>query len=146
MIHRVIVDAFFFPPHVMWKVQINLCILHHFDSETSHSFKSNSSQLICDKACLTLPRMFPFIFQNRFRNISVYKDEMHLIILQKEKYYDLQNYMECVFHSMSSAWKVQIIPILHHVKSEPSPSTCLRQHPLPLASRDSPPFCKSCDT
>ena len=25
---------------------------------------------------------------------------MHLIILQKKQYYDLQNYMECVFNSM----------------------------------------------
>ena len=68
MIHRVIVDALFsfFSPRVKWKVWINLCILHHFDSETSHSFRSNFSQLICDKACLTLPRTFPFLFQNRF--------------------------------------------------------------------------------
>ena len=27
---------------------------------------------------------------------------MHLIILQKEQYHDLQNYMECVFYSLSS--------------------------------------------
>ena len=136
----------FFSPHVMWKVWINLCILHHFDSETSHHFKSNFSQLICDKACLTLPIMFPFKYQNRFRNISVYKDEMHLIILQKEQYYDLQNYMERVFYSMSSTWKVQIIPILHHVKVSQALPQAYVQHPLPLASRDSPPFCKSCDT
>ena len=44
MIHRVIVDAFF-SPHGMWKVSINLCNLHHFDSETSHHFKSNFSSL-----------------------------------------------------------------------------------------------------
>ena len=31
---------FFFSPRVMWKVWINLCILHHFDSETSHHSKS----------------------------------------------------------------------------------------------------------
>ena len=28
----------FSSPRVMWKVWINLCILHHFDSETSHHF------------------------------------------------------------------------------------------------------------
>ena len=80
-----LMHCFLFSPRVMWKVWINLCILHHFDSETSHHFKSNFSQLICDKACLTLPRTFPFKYQNRFRNISVFKDEICLIILQKEQ-------------------------------------------------------------
>ena len=89
MIHRVIVDAlfFFFSPRVMWKVWINLCILHHFDSETSHSFRSNFSQLICDKACLTLPRTFPFLFQNRF--------EIFRFIRMKciSSYYKMENSM-----------------------------------------------------
>ena len=34
-----------FSLHGMWKVSINLCNLHHFDSETSHHFKSNFSSL-----------------------------------------------------------------------------------------------------
>ena len=56
---------------------------------------------------------------------------MHLIILQKEQYYDLQNYMERVFYSMSSTWKVQIIPILHHVKVSQALPQAYVQHPLP---------------
>ena len=40
----------------------------------------------------------------------VYKNEMYPIILhQKEQKYDLQNYVECIFCSLSSVWKVQII-------------------------------------
>ena len=39
IIHRVLVDVlFFFSPCSMWKVWINLCNRHHFDSETSHHF------------------------------------------------------------------------------------------------------------
>ena len=34
-----------FSPCSMWKVWINLCNLHHFDSETSHHFWSNLAQL-----------------------------------------------------------------------------------------------------
>ena len=44
--------------------------------------------------------------------------------------------MECVFYSMSSAWKVQIILILHHVKV--SQDLLHAQHPLPLASSPFP--------
>ena len=79
-------DALFFSPCGMWKVWISLCNLHHFDSETSHHLKSNFSQLICDKACLTLPRMLSFEYQIKFKMIMVFKDQMYPIILhQKEQ-------------------------------------------------------------
>ena len=61
--------------------------------------------------------MLSFEYQNKFKIITFYKDEMfHIILHQKEQLYDLQNYMICIFYSVNSAWKVQIIRILHHVK------------------------------
>ena len=61
--------------------------------------------------------MLSFEYQNKFKIITFFKDEIfHIILHQKEQLYDLQNYMECIFYSLNSAWKVQIIRILHHVK------------------------------
>ena len=61
--------------------------------------------------------MLSFEYQNKIKIITSHKDEMlHIILHQKEQFYDLQNYMECIFYSLNSAWKVQVIRILHHVK------------------------------
>ena len=117
IIHRVIVDVLFFSPCSMWKVWINLCNRHHFDSETSHHFKSNLVQLICEESCFTLPRMLSFAYQNKFKIIMVYKDEMYSITLHQKKNGMIYRITCNVFFcSLSSVWKVQInIGILHHV-------------------------------
>ena len=60
--------------------------------------------------------MLSFEYQNKFKIITFFKDEMFHILHQKEQLYGLQNYMEFIFYSLNSAWKVQIIRILHHVK------------------------------
>ena len=89
------------------------------------------------EACLTLPRMFPFKYQNR--NISVYKDASDHIakgtILWFTELHGTYFFIQWV-----ACGKYRLSLFCITLKwAKPS------HNPLPLASRDSPPFCKSCD-
>ena len=56
----------------MWKVRINLCILHHFDSETSHHFKRNFPSLSVTRHVS--------LFQECFHsNIKIYLETFQFI-------------------------------------------------------------------